>query len=152
MKKKQKPSRVETIVEFLVERFKIPTRTEFENLIRKTEESLQRLKLPTMTEFNQLVKRVEELEKVAKVRKEVAKKVSRPVKPKKIAKKKTGAARVTDLDRVFKVVKEYPDGVNVGTLKAETGFEDKKVRNIVFRLGKQGKIERVGRGIYKPKE
>jgi len=72
MKKKQKPSRVETIVEFLVERFKIPTRTEFENLIRKTEESLQRLKLPTMTEFNQLVKRVEELEKVAKVRKDLS--------------------------------------------------------------------------------
>jgi predicted transcriptional regulator of viral defense system len=31
---------------------------------------------------------------------------------------------------------------------ARTGFEEKKVRNIVYRLFQQGKIKRVGRGLY----
>ena len=33
-------------------------------------------------------------------------------------------------------------------LKKKTGFDDKKLRNIVFRLHKLGKIKRVGRGKY----
>ena len=39
-------------------------------------------------------------------------------------------------------------GVDVTTLKEKTGFDDKKVRNIVFRASKQGKIKKTGRGIY----
>jgi hypothetical protein len=38
--------------------------------------------------------------------------------------------------------------VDVPTLKTKTGFEDKKVRNIIFRASKEGKIKKVGRGIY----
>jgi len=30
----------------------------------------------------------------------------------------------------------------------KTGFDDKKVRNILFRGLKQGKIKKAGRGIY----
>jgi len=29
-----------------------------------------------------------------------------------------------------------------------TGFDDKKVRNIVFRASKEGRIKKSGRGIY----
>ena len=39
-------------------------------------------------------------------------------------------------------------GVDVPGLKAKSGFEDKKIRNIIFRLSKQGTIKRVGRGLY----
>jgi hypothetical protein len=38
--------------------------------------------------------------------------------------------------------------VDVPKLKAKTGFDDKKVRNIVFRASKEGKIKKVGRGTY----
>jgi predicted transcriptional regulator of viral defense system len=49
------------------------------------------------------------------------------------------------------MIRKYRAGLDVGRLKARTGFEDKKLRNIVFRLSKQGRIERTGRGVYKAK-
>jgi transcriptional regulator NrdR family protein len=33
-------------------------------------------------------------------------------------------------------------------LKDRTGFDDKKTRNIIYRLRKQGKIKRKRRGVY----
>jgi predicted transcriptional regulator of viral defense system len=48
-------------------------------------------------------------------------------------------------------MREYRAGLDLETLKARTGFEDKKLRNIVFRLSKKGQIERTGPGVYKAK-
>ncbi|MCG8639061.1 MAG: phasin family protein [Desulfobacterales bacterium] len=50
---------------------------------------------------------------------------------------------------VLDVVANHPDGTDFKTIKAATGFNDKKLRNIIFRLDKIKKIERVRRGIYK---
>ena len=52
------------------------------------------------------------------------------------------------LDEILKIVKRSKKGVDVPTLKKKTGFDDKKVRNIVFRASKEGKIKKSGRGIY----
>jgi predicted transcriptional regulator of viral defense system len=38
--------------------------------------------------------------------------------------------------------------VDVRTLKQKTGFDEKQIRNIIYKAHKQGVIERVGRGIY----
>jgi hypothetical protein len=51
---------------------------------------------------------------------------------------------------VLDVVRRYPDGVDFGQIKLETGFEEKKLRNILFRLHKLDKIKRKSRGIYVP--
>jgi predicted transcriptional regulator of viral defense system len=48
-------------------------------------------------------------------------------------------------------MRKHRAGLDVGTLKARTGFEDKKLRNIVFRLSKKGQIEKTGRGVYRAK-
>ncbi|MBW1676008.1 MAG: integration host factor subunit beta [Deltaproteobacteria bacterium] len=48
----------------------------------------------------------------------------------------------------FKCGKELKEGVDVPTLMKKTGFEDKKIRNIVFKASKAGEIKRAGRGIY----
>ena len=48
------------------------------------------------------------------------------------------------------IIKRSKKGVDVPTLVKKTGFEDKKIRNIVFKASKQGKIKRAGRGIYVP--
>jgi len=48
----------------------------------------------------------------------------------------------------FLLIKRAKKGADVPTLIKKTGFEDKKIRNIVFRAFKQGKIKKVGRGIY----
>jgi len=39
-------------------------------------------------------------------------------------------------------------GVDTATLIKKTGFDVKKVRNIISRTSKQGKIKRADRGIY----
>ena len=69
-----------------------------------------------------------------------------PAKKKAVAKKKGGP--VTATDKILKIIKRSKKGVDVPTLKKKTGFDDKKVRNIVFRASKEGKIKKSGRGVY----
>ncbi len=54
----------------------------------------------------------------------------------------------TATDTVLQIIKKNKKGIDVAELKKKTGFNDKKVRNIVHRASKQGKIKRVGRGLY----
>ena len=82
--------------------------------------------------------------KAAAVKKATARKA--PAKKKAAATKKS--AQVTATDKVLRIVKRSKKGVDVPTLKKKTGFDDKKVRNIVFRASKEGKIKKSGRGIY----
>ncbi len=49
---------------------------------------------------------------------------------------------------VLRVIKNSRQGADFARIQAKTGFEDKKLRNIIFRLNKIGKIERKTRGIY----
>ena len=61
-------------------------------------------------------------------------------------KKKTAPPTATD--QVLNIIKRSKKGVNAATLMTKTGFDLKKVRNILQRTYKQGKIKRVGKGIY----
>jgi hypothetical protein len=75
-----------------------------------------------------------------------AKTVKKAPAKKAVARKK--GTQVTATDKILKIVKRSKKGVDVPTLKKKTGFDDKKVRNIVFRASKEGKIKKSGRGIY----
>jgi ElaB/YqjD/DUF883 family membrane-anchored ribosome-binding protein len=85
-----------------------------------------------------------------------AKKVKRRVvkaktKRKVVARKPAGRKRkpqMTATEQILRIVRRSRKGVDVPTLKTKTGFPDKKVRNIIFRASKEGKITKVGRGIY----
>ena len=79
--------------------------------------------------------------------KTVKAKPKRRVAPKKTAGRKK-VQQVTATEQILKIVRRSRKGVDVPTLKSKTGFEDKKVRNIIFRASKEGKIKKVGRGIY----
>jgi predicted HTH transcriptional regulator len=68
-----------------------------------------------------------------------------PVK-KAPAKKKT--TKPTATDQVLKILKGRKRGVNAATLMKKTGFDSKKIQNILHRTYKMGKIRRVGKGIY----
>ena len=50
---------------------------------------------------------------------------------------------------VLDIIAEFPEGTNFKTLKAKSGYDDKKLRNIIYRLDKIGRIEKVKRGVYK---
>ena len=82
--------------------------------------------------------------KAAAVKKAAARKA--PARKKAATGKKSAQATATD--KVLRIVKRSKKGVDVPTLKKKTGFDDKKVRNIVFRASKEGKIKKSGRGIY----
>ncbi len=55
---------------------------------------------------------------------------------------------VTAVDMVFDAIKRSRQGLGFSDIQAKTGFGDKKIRNIIFRLNKTGKIKRKSRGIY----
>ena len=66
------------------------------------------------------------------------------------AKKRGSRSRMaaTAADKVFTVIQTFPDGASFADIQRRTGFEDKKLRNIIFRLHKNGRIHRKSRGMY----
>jgi hypothetical protein len=56
--------------------------------------------------------------------------------------------QMTAAEQILRIIKRSRKGADVPTLKTKTGFNDKKVRNIVFRVSKEGKIKKSSRGIY----
>ena len=120
-------------------------------ILKKDLQSLQR-------EINALGRKMEKLikefdkGKIAKVTKKVT---AKPIKakttkkaPAKKAPAKKGTAKLTATDKVLKIIKGSKRGVDTTTLMRMTGFNQKKVTNILQRTFKQGKIKRVEKGIY----
>ena len=68
----------------------------------------------------------------------------------KMAPKKTSTstAQGTATDAVLAVIKRSKKGVNVVTLKQKTGFDEKKIHNIIYKLKKKGLIKSVSKGVY----
>lgn len=81
--------------------------------------------------------------KKAPAKKAAAKKAA----PKKQASAKK-AAKVTAAEQVLKVINRAKKGVDTATLMKKTGFNNKKVANIIFKLKKQGKINNPEKGLY----
>ena len=80
---------------------------------------------------------------------EVPKAKAVKAKPAKKVTVKKAATKATATDKILKIVKASKKGVGIATIKKKTGFDDKKIRNIIFRANKEGKIQRAGRGLYK---
>ena len=99
--------------------------------------------------LDSLLKAVEKSEKASAARVTKAKAAkAKPAKkaPKAAVKKK--AIKVTATDQVLKVINRSKKGVDTATLMKKTGFNQKKVTNILQRTFKQGKIKRAEKGIY----
>jgi len=68
--------------------------------------------------------------------------------PAKKAPVKKKPAQPTATEQVLKIINRSKKGVNIKTLMDKTSFNQKKVSNILQRTFKQGKIKRVGKGVY----
>ena len=68
--------------------------------------------------------------------------------PAKKAPVKKRTSKLTATDKVLKIIRGSKRGVGAAALVKKTGFDLKKVRNIIQRTYKMGKIKRVGKGIY----
>jgi hypothetical protein len=61
-------------------------------------------------------------------------------------KKKT--SKLTDTDKVLNIIKRSKKGVTTQTLIEKTGFNAKKIANMIFIATKMGKIKRVSKGVF----
>ena len=80
--------------------------------------------------------------KKAPVKKVAVKKAA----PKKAVPKKAKPA--TAADTVLAIIKRYKKGVGTAALMEKTGYNQKKISNLIFKLRKQGEIKSVDRGVY----
>lgn len=99
---------------------------------------------------------IENVDRFEKARAKVVRKSKRRTPAKVRAKKKARvkkpparkARRLTDTAQVLKIIKRHKRGVDLKKLRDRTGFQDNKIRDIVSRACKTGKIKRVDRGVY----
>ncbi len=123
------------------------------NNLKAVGESL-RGALKSLTEETE--KLIVEVDKMEKAKAKAVKKSKRRPPVKLRAKKKARvkkpparkARRLTDTAQVLKIIKRHKRGIDLKKLRHRTGFQDNKIRDIVFRARKTGKIKRVNRGVY----
>jgi len=107
------------------------------------------LKLLTK-QTEQIAKALGKIETPRAGKKTVTKKEGKKTVTKK-ASKKTSAKKATPktaTDTVLSTIKRSKKGLNTAALEKKTNFDAIKVRNIIFRLKRQGKIQSKSRGIY----
>ena len=93
--------------------------------------------------LKKIIKSLEKSEK-AKVTRASTKRSPRKKPP---LKKKTAGPTATD--QVLKLInKRTKKGIDAAAIMAKTGFNQRKVTNIIHRAYKAGKIKRVGKGLY----
>jgi hypothetical protein len=100
---------------------------------------LSRLDIPTKEDIGFLHDRLDKLEQLLYQKQPEKKKgTNHPT-----YRKKSASSIVLD------VIASHKNGTDFKTVKNATEFNDKKLRNIIFRLDKIKQITRVKRGIYK---
>ncbi|HUV51011.1 MAG TPA: hypothetical protein VMW78_08340 [Anaerolineae bacterium] len=100
--------------------------------------------VPTKRDINNLMARLDGLEKLIKA-------IARPAKSGHVSSKGkalSGKSSVTASDIVLNIIKTCRNGAGFAQIQAQTGFGEKKLRNIIFRLNNINNIKRKSRGIY----
>jgi uncharacterized protein (UPF0335 family) len=116
----------DAMVKFFMKHYNIPTRKDIERLMSKME-------------------RLEAMVKDTSIRTKTTGTGTRDVK----GRLQTGRPGMTASDTVLEIIKESGnEGASFSEIQDKTGFGEKKIRNIVFRLNKLEKIKRKNRGIY----
>jgi len=138
----------------------VPASKKYLELTKEENKMTKKLKKDLQTvnkELNALAKKVDriivavdKLEKPKATKKPKAK----PVKAKTVKKtpvKKAAvknAAPVTAVDTVLAIIKRSKKGVGTAALMEKTGYNQKKISNLVYKLKKQGKIKSFRKGVY----
>ena len=125
-KKRGKSISFDAMVKFFMQNYDIPTKRDIEKLMARMD-------------------RVEELLKTMAV----SGRRSRSIRTNN-AKTATasGGPVKTASDSVLEVIQASRNGIDFADIRKQIGYDEKKLRNIIFRLNKTGKIRRVRRGIY----
>ena len=100
---------------------------------------MQNYNIPTKKDVDHLIARLDRLENLIKSA------MGSNNGKTRIVRRRTS---MTAVDVVLDTIKRSKHGIDFAQIQAKTGFEEKKIRNIIFRLNKTGKIKRKSRGVY----
>jgi len=98
---------------------------------------MQNYNIPTKKDVDRLIERLDRLENLIKS--------SMGPSNARTDRRKTS---LTAVDIVLDTIRRANQGIDFAQIQAKTGFDEKKIRNIIFRLNKTGKIKRQSRGVY----
>ncbi|MBW2247123.1 MAG: hypothetical protein JRF62_07960 [Deltaproteobacteria bacterium] len=126
VKKKGKSVSFDAMVKFFLQYYNIPTRNDIIKLMDKIDRLEMLIKSSLINGKGAAISGIQ---------------VSK-------SKTSTGRTATTSTDSALEVIKRFRKGVAFADIQARTGFEDKKLRNIIYRLHKTGKIVRKSRGLY----
>ena len=101
---------------------------------------MQNYDIPTKKDVDKLMARLDRLENLVKQSALGANNARAHYSRRKTA--------LTAVDIVLDTIKHSRQGMGFAEIQVKTGFDGKKIRNIIFRLNKTGKIKRKRRGIY----
>lgn len=125
-KKKGRSVSFDAMVKFFMQYYNIPTRKDIDKLMAKMDRLEMLIKSSAMTGKGGSISGVKAFK----------------------SKALTGRTATTSTDEALEVIKRFRKGVGFANIQARTGFGDKKLRNIIYRLHKMGKIVRKSRGLY----
>jgi hypothetical protein len=117
-KRKGKTPSFDWMVKFFMRQYNIPTKKDVDRLLARLDRLENMIKQSALSPDNAAVR---------------------------IGRRKTA---LTAIDVVLDVIKRSKQGIGFAAIQAKTDFDEKKIRNIIFRLNKIGKIKRKSRGIY----
>jgi len=109
---------------------------------------MQTYNIPTKKDVDKLMNKLDQIEKLLKSTGGPAKRGRQLSTKNNLGKKGKGRSGSTAINQVFEVIKGFKQGAGLPDIKEKTGFDEKKVRNIIFRLNKNGVIKRQSRGVY----
>jgi uncharacterized protein (UPF0335 family) len=126
VKKKGKSVSFDAMVKFFIQHYNIPTKRDVEKLIERMERLEKAMKASNLyCESNQ---------------------IAGSRSPMAVA--SGSRADESSTSTVLEAIKRFKKGAGFSEIRTKTGFGEKKLRNIIYRLHKTGKIIRQSRGIY----
>ncbi len=103
---------------------------------------MQNYNIPTKKDVDRLMKKIDRLESLIKT-------MSRHNLPASLSKSAGGKrAALSASDQVQSLISRHKNGIGFSAIQKKTGFEEKKLRNIIFRLNKLKRIRSKSRGVY----
>ena len=124
---------------------------EIQNLLKMVSDGLKTL----AQGVEAIAEKIDEAAKTKSTGAATRNKPSAPVKKATAAKKappkavrKQAAKPATAVETVLTIISRSKKGVDTATIRAETGYNQKKVSNMIYKLKKQGKIKSIQKGVY----
>lgn len=125
--RKSKPATFDAMVKFFIHKYNIPTKRD----------------------IDRINERLDRLEKMIRAIPGTSAGATRGRRP---SEKADPVSPASATEMVLALIRESKTETQIATIRERTGFDDKKLRNIIYRLNQMGKIARVNRGSYKVTE